>query len=107
MTPTIIPIPDESLEQLASVAGWHETSVEPGQRVAPHHHAFQATYFTFGISTLVSSDGEVSLPRSAMVIIPCGVEHGWLGPKTGGKATIGHFHDGHGDHYVEKVVLNG
>jgi quercetin dioxygenase-like cupin family protein len=103
MDVTIVPIPDSSQALLASAAGWNETPVPSGKRVARHFHDFQAIYFTFGIPTMQVGDEQRSLPEAAMVVVPKGVVHGWLGRQDKLDAMVGHFHEGHGYHFMENV----
>ncbi|NER94275.1 MAG: hypothetical protein F6J86_10610 [Symploca sp. SIO1B1] len=110
MNVTILPIPTSSRELLANANGWRETVVPPGTSIAKHYHDFQAFYYTFGIPKMKTDEGEVTLPEAAMVVVPSGVVHGWIGPDCQLGSAVGHFHEGHGYHYVEEnensAVLN-
>jgi quercetin dioxygenase-like cupin family protein len=103
MDVTIVPIPDSSQALLASATGWQETPVAAGKRIARHYHDFQAIYFTFGVPTMQVGGEQRALPKSSMVIVPQGVVHGWVGSREGG-AVVGHFHEGHGYHFMEEVT---
>jgi hypothetical protein len=48
-------------------------------------------------------DEQRSLPTAALVIVPKGVVHGWIGPQHDGTALVGHFHEGHSYHFMESV----
>jgi quercetin dioxygenase-like cupin family protein len=104
MNVTIVPISSESRALLACAPGWQETAVPNGKRVASHYHDFQAYYFTFGISKLMTTDGEQDLPEAAMIVVPEGVAHSWVGSEGDNTAVVGHFHDGHGYHFLENHV---
>lgn len=110
MNVTIVPIPPASRGIFAGAPGWQETEVPAGKRIARHYHDFQAYYYAFGIPRM-QADGEVvDLPDAAMIVVPTGVVHGWIGPENETGAAVGHFHEGHGYHFVESVqegrVLN-
>jgi quercetin dioxygenase-like cupin family protein len=101
MSVTIVPIPIASRPILASAPGWQETKVPVGAQIAKHFHDFQAYYYAFGIPQMHAGDKAIALPEAAMVIVPPGVVHGWMGPEDQGDAAVGHFHEGHGYHFVE------
>ncbi|MGR9463075.1 hypothetical protein [Rhizobium leguminosarum] len=100
MDVTIVPIPEESRALLSGAPGWRETEVPCGKRVASHFHDFQAYYFTFGISKLKSGENEQELPKAAMIVVPKGVAHCWIASEKY-DAVVGHFHEGHGYHFLE------
>jgi len=103
MSITVVPIPAESRALLAQAQGWQETRVPPKKRIARHFHDFQAIYYTFDIPE-VEVNGEVlPLPHAAMVIVPTGVVHGWRGQAEIVEGMVGHFHEGHGYHFVEDI----
>ncbi|WP_316227952.1 hypothetical protein [Bradyrhizobium sp. SZCCHNR3015] len=101
MNVTVVPIPTSSRGLLANAPGWNETIVPQGAKISSHYHDFQAYYYTFGISKMRTDQGDLSLPEAAMVVVPSGVVHGWIGPESQAVAAVGHFHDGHGYHFVE------
>ncbi|MCP9823846.1 hypothetical protein [Synechococcus sp. EJ6-Ellesmere] len=104
MSVTVVAISTENRALLAKAPGWQETKVPSGKRVASHYHEFQAYYFTFGISKLRTRDGEQDLPEAAMIVVPEGVAHSWVGSQEDYPAIVGHFHDGHGYHFLEDHV---
>ncbi|MCC5996628.1 MAG: hypothetical protein JJU18_09705 [Oceanicaulis sp.] len=104
MDVTIVPIPAASRTKLAGAPGWQETRVPGGKRVASHFHDFQAYYFTFGIPKLKTARGEQDLPEAAMIVVPEGVAHSWVGADGEDMSVVGHFHEGHGYHYLEDHV---
>lgn len=104
MDVTIIPISTDSRGRLEGTPGWQETPVPTGKRVASHFHDFQAYYFTFGISKVRTANGEQDLPEAAMIVVPEGVAHSWVGAETDECAIVGHFHEGHGYHFLEDHV---
>lgn len=96
----IIPLADRLMNVAARLA-YRRTPLTAGKSTCCHTHKFFSFYFVEDIKFLRSRNGEVALPKRAMVIVLPYSMHGW---SNRGKARTGYVHDltpAHGPHALE------
>nr|VFK59918.1 MAG: hypothetical protein BECKTC1821F_GA0114240_103829 [Candidatus Kentron sp. TC] len=96
----IFPIPAWTRRLINKLPRWQETGLAPGERIERHSHKFLALYFVYNVTHLETNKEKITLPRSALALVPKDREHGWVvaGAVPG---MVGHFHPGHPAHQVK------